>query len=481
MKNKKKIGKRFAVALLVLAMALGLVACSGNGDLSGTPTDSDPIEETTTAGDNTELTPNYSGMTYNDTEFKLLMRSEDEFVREMAIDKVTTSTTELDKRIYYRNREVESQMGVSFLFITDTMEKVHAAVKQASLTETDAYDLVINHGRQIFHEAASGYHLDWNTLPTVNLDALWWSQNIKTAWTTPSGALYAANGDISYHSIGSANCMYFNKALVNASGATSPYTYVENDNWTFETFFQSARDVGATISGNGGLGYVSNIWRGPMDALYASGHSTIVIHEDKSFTVDVNNQRCINTIDAFIAFLKDPCVQQEEDVGKARQLFSDNKLVYFDDNIKVATTTYKDVNFGILPFPKYSTEVNNYQSLVGSGTNTFAILAKTSDGNRQRIGDVVECLAYIGYTDVVPFYFDTVVSAQAVKDPESLKSLSIIRSTLIFDLGHYLNPGEIGNIAVDVANGNYSSFSNALESIVKNGLIAADLADWLEK
>ena len=481
MKNNMNLLERLGLGSLALAMALGLAACKTNGNKPNkTDTETSTKEEVTTGGDE-ELTPNYSGNTYDDTEFKILMRQDDEYVREMAVDKITTTTTELDKKVYYRNREVERKMGVTLTFVTDSMDNVHAAVKNAALTEIDAYDLVINHGRQIFHEAISGYYLDWSYLPTVNLDAPWWSQNIKTAWSTPSGALYAANGDISYLSIGVANCMYFNKTLVNNAQATSPYEYVADNNWTFETFFQSARDVGATVAGNGGYGYVSQIWRGPMDALYASGHSTIVINEDETFSIDIQNQRCYDTIDAFTAFLKESCAKQEDDLGKARKLFTDGNLVYFDDNIKSATTAYKDIDFGILPFPKYSTDVEDYQSLAGSGTDTFAILAQTTEANRQRIGDVVECLAYIGYTDIVPFYFDTVVSAQAVKDAQSLESLAIIRRTLNFDLGHYLNPGGIGDIAVNVANGTYPSLSTALESIGKGGKIAADLADWLEK
>lgn len=172
-----------------------------------------------------------------------------------------------------------------------------------------------------------------------------------------------------------------------------------------------------------------------------------------------------------------------DDLGKARRLFTDNNLVYFDDNIYAATSAYKDVNFGILPFPKYSTDVENYQSLVGSGADTFAIFALTTDENRQRIGDVVECLAYIGYTDVVPFYFDTLVTKQSTKDPESRQSLTIIRSTLVFDLGHYLNPGSIGDISVKVVSGEsgYPSLSTGLEKMVLDGKIAAALAVWLEK
>lgn len=481
MKNKMQIWTRFAVALLALAMALGLAAC---GKKEGRPstTTPDPGEESTTGGEE-ELTPNYSGKTYDNTEFKILMRNNDEFVREMAIDKITTTSSELDQKVYTRNREVERKMGVVLMFITDSQEKVQEAVKKNALEDADTYDLVINHGRSIFHGAESGYYLDWNTMPTINMDAPWWSQNIRSAWTTPSGKLYAANGDISYLSIGSANCMYFNKDLVAAAGATSPYTYVNEDNWTFEAFFQSAREIGATIAGKDGYGYVRQTWRGPIDALYASGHSTIVINEDRTFSIGIQNELSYNTIDEFTAFLKESCATNEDDLGKARKLFTDGLAVYFDDNIKVATSAYKDINFGILPFPKYSNDVSDYQSLVGSGTDTFAIVANTTESNRQRIGDVVECLAYIGYTDVVPFYFDTLVSTRSVKDEDSRESLEIIRRTLHFDLGHYLNPGSIGDVSVDVVTGKegYSSLSTALQAIGSGGKVVAALEAWLNK
>lgn len=484
MKNAKSIWARFGVASLALAMALGLVACNNKTADQPSTTEPTSTEEPTSGGDE-ELTPNYSGKTYDDSEFKILMRSDTLYVNEMAIDKLTTTSTELDKKVYYRNKEVERKMGVTLTFITDSQANVQSAVKNAfSGNMTDAYDLVINHGRSILHGAESGYYVDWNTMPTVNTDAPWWSQNIKSAWTTPSGKLYAANGDISYLSVGVANCMYFNKDLVAAlEGAASPYTYVNENNWTFETFFQSARDVGGTIASRGGYGYVAQVWRGPVDALYASGYSTIVINEDRSYRIGIQNERSYNTIDAYVAFLKEDCAMLTDDLGKARRLFTDNNLVYFDDNIYAATSAYKDVNFGILPFPKYSTDVENYQSLVGSGADTFAIFALTTDENRQRIGDVVECLAYIGYTDVVPFYFDTLVTKQSTKDPESRQSLTIIRSTLVFDLGHYLNPGSIGDISVKVVSGEsgYPSLSTGLEKMVLDGKIAAALAVWLEK
>ena len=278
--------------------------------------------------------------------------------------------------------------------------EVKQRVKEANMAETDAYGLVINHGMKIFHEIVSGYYLDWNSLPTVNPDAPWWSQNIRSAWTTPSGALYAENGDISYLSVGSSNCLFFNKNLVAAAQGTDPYELVAKDEWTFENFFKVVEEVGANLQSSGGCGYQSEKNRGPMDAMYATGYSTIVINKDgdtASFRIGVDNERAITAIDKFTTFVKGEYAKQAKDLGSARRAFRDGTVAYFDDNIKVAPTDYRDMEFGILPFPRYDKDAS-YQSLVGSGTNTFAIPVKTTDGFRSCIGDWIllhrRCTSY---------------------------------------------------------------------------------------
>lgn len=485
MKQANSIWARFGIAavafVMALAMALGLVACNNKNPEQPSSSEPTSTEEPTSGGDE-ELKPDYSGNTYDYDKFWILMRDQIDYVNEMAIEKVTDSTSELDQKVYYRNVAVEKLLHVTLQFEKMSEDAVHQRVKEAALTETDAYGLVLNHGMKIFHEAISGYYADWNGMPTINMDAPWWSQNIQESWTTPSGKLYAANGDISYLSVGSANCMYFNKTLVTAAQVTSPYQLVEDGNWTFETFFKSAQDVGGTL--NDGFGYLSQNSRGPMDALYATGYATIVISKDgdtPSYSIGVDNERAIAAIDAFSTFVKGEYAKQESDLGSARSSFKNGTVAYFDDNVKVAASEYRDVNFGILPFPKYDSQVKNYQSLVGSGTDTFAIPENTSAKFRACIGDVVEGLAYNGYTSVVPFYYETLLGGQSMKDAQSLKSLEIIHDSLFFDLGHYLNPGGIAFIATDVAAGTYPSFSNALEQFKQSGKIGADLAAWLAK
>ena len=484
MKNAKTLLERLGLGSLALAMALGLAACSKKNPTPPDRTDSETKEETkeeiTTGGDG-ELTPNYSGNTYDYDKFWILMRDQSDYVNEMAVEKLNDN--ELDQKVYYRNLAAEKQLHVTLQFEKKSEDEVHQRVKESNITETNAYGLVLNHGMKIFHEAIEGYYLDWNTVSAINPDAPWWSQNIRSAWTTPSGALYAENGDISYLSIGSTNGLFFNKDLVNAAQGTDPYELVAKDEWTFENFFKVVEEVGTTLQSSGGYGYQSEKSRGPMDAMYATGYSTIVINKDgdtASFRIGVDNERAITAIDRFTTFVKGEYAKWETNLGSARNAFKSGTVAYFDDNIKVAATDYRDMNFGILPFPRYDKEAS-YQSLVGSGTDTFALPANTTDAFRGCMGDVVECLAYNGYTSVVPFYYDVLLKGQAMKDPQSLKSLQIIHDSLCFDLGHYLNPGGIAFIASAAMDGTYPSFSGALEQFKQNGKVAADLADWLTK
>lgn len=484
MKNAKTLLERLGLGSLALVMALGLAACGKKNPTPPDRTDSETKEgtkeEITTGGDG-ELTPNYSGNTYDYDKFWILMRDQSDYVNEMAVEKLNDN--ELDQKVYYRNLAAEKQLHVTLQFEKKSEDEVHQRVKESNMTETNAYGLVLNHGMKIFHEAIEGYYLDWNTVSAINPDAPWWSQNIKSAWTTPSGALYAANGDISYLSVGSTNGLFFNKDLVNAAQGTDPYELVAKDEWTFENFFKVVEEVGATLQSSGGYGYQSEKSRGPMDAMYATGYSTIVINKDgdtASFSIGVDNERAITAIDRFTTFVKGEYAKWETDLGSARNAFKSGTVAYFDDNIKVAATDYRDMNFGILPFPRYDKEAS-YQSLVGSGTDTFALPANTTDAFRGCMGDVVECLAYNGYTSVVPFYYDVLLKGQAMKDPQSLKSLQIIHDSLCFDLGHYLNPGGIAFIASAAMDGTYPSFSAALEQFKQNGKVAADLADWLTK
>ena len=485
--------KKYFIRILSLAlcaiMLLSIVACSDKEE-GVKDTQAKPLYT-----DTDEIQPVFSGNTYDGKEFVVICRndtSEGTYLADIGVSEINASSSTVDRAVYNRNVTVEEQFDIKFNFITvATDTKLTQSINAATMSDPDTYDLVVGHGRTIFKGALNGFYMDWNQLEYVNLNAPWWSQNAREEWTTVSNRLYCMNGDLSYMSVGSANVMYFNRSIFTNAKLTSPYEYVANDTWTLENFKISVTDADAAMAGDGDgsgnaetdtFGYGTEAWRGPIQAVYCAGVSSFVKGEDGKYTIGIDSNRVVDAFGAYDALVNSGVTYNAgAGIGPARQYFINGAYAYFDDNIKCAVTfNNSGLNFGIVPWPKYDTDTENYNSLVGSGTNTFAVLKNTSDDNRVRISDVLEGMAYYGYKNVISSYFDTVISYQAVQDEHSYEMLQLVRETLHFDIGHYANFGGIGDIGKNVIEKKegYQTISTALTSI--KGTVMMELEVWYE-
>ena len=97
----------------------------------------------------------------------------------------------------------------------------------------------------------------------------------------------------------------------------------------------------------------------------------------------------------------------------------------------------EDLNYGLLPFPKYRKNVKEYYTSVSAGTNLYGVMRNTSKENAERISVILEAMAWEGHDKVLPLYYDTVLSYQALKDEDSIEMLHIIHDSLIWDFGYF--------------------------------------------
>ena len=479
---KKYFARILSLTLCVLII-FATVACSKEEQVS------DDTQNQAISTEEAEIKPVFSGNTYDGENFTILIRAdtaEGTYLSDLGVE-LNASSSVIDRAVYNRNVTIEEQFDVKFDFITvNNSTKYTQYITAATMSDADTYDMVSSDGRTIFKGVLNGFYMDWNQLDYVNLDAPWWSQNAREEWTTLSNRLYCMNGDLSYMSVGSAGVMYFNRDVFSKAKLTTPYEFVENDTWTLETFTKSVKDADASMVGDGSgspetdtFGYGTEAWRGPIQAVFSAGVSTLVKGGDGKYTIGVKSNRVSDAMAAY-----DSLINSSETyyagigVGPARQYFINGAYAYFDDIIKCAVTfNNSGLNFGIVPWPKYDTDTENYKSLVGSGTNTFAVLKNTSDDNRVKISDILEALAYYGYKDVISAYFDTVISYQAVQDEHSYEMLQLVRQTLHFDIGHYGNFGKIGDIGKNVIEkkDGYQSISTAITAIEGNVMLDLDL------
>lgn len=456
MKNSKWI-VRIALLLLICTMVLSAVACNQTpADGPGAdPVETDPV---TDPDSNPETDPetdpeNEYGLPELDMgskEFTVLLRAGDEYVNDIGIMKVYESSSSIDRAVYTRNRAVMDQYNMIFNFKQTESFSQDVSTGRA---RPDQYDVLVGMGREIFKGIIAGYYADWNDLEYVDLTQPYWAQSAIEQWSTPAGKIFAMNGDLSYMSIGNATAMFFNKGIIEEVGVTSPYQLVYNDAWTVEAFIQMVTDCASNMDGDGSgaidsdvFGYATQGWRGPIYATYCGGVGALEKKNDGTYKIGIAKESVADVIQDYIDMIVTTDVAHCGDLTAVRTAFQSGRVAFLDDNVQCAVRfsgTYLD--FGILPWPKAASR-GDYVSLVGSGTNTFAVYGNMSEEAMDASSAVLEAMALYGKRDVLDYYYGTVLSYQGTKDEDSLAMLEIIHDSLFYDLAHYACFGGIGDV-----------------------------------
>lgn len=455
---KKKILMRIATAALTLAMTAGLIACGNNAEQgTGITSAKQNASEEPLQTDRYDPTVDLPNITYGGETFTFLTRDTkdgNEYFFDLAVQEVSSASPSVDKAVYSRNLTVQDRFQVEFAFVPVSYADFPATVDIAIKSDPDMYDVIVGHGRRIFEGVTAGKYADWNELEHIDLSGDWWSQRARAEWTTPGGKLFAMNGDISYLSIGDNCAMFFNKTILANAGITSPYDQVYANNWTLETFIQTAKQADGNLNHSDtskittdSFGYATECWRGPIYVTFCAGIGSLVKQEDGSYEIGLKNELIGNTVATYLDFVKDSGVAYfGNELNDIRNAFLDSRAVFLDDNVKCAVFFKgSELDFGIVPFPKADPSVE-YSGLVGAGSNVFAVLKNRSAEQLSRASLILEAMACYGYMDVIPHYYDTILSYQAMRDEHSLEMLGIIRNAGFFDLGHYTNYGRVADL-----------------------------------
>ena len=446
---------RLLATLLALLMLLAVVACASEDEgAADSATDGEEVENTTEEIDDDPTHTLPTDISYNYETVTFLIRDGAENVADMSVERVTIDSTTIDKAVYGRNMDVQDQYKVEFLFVTCKNTDFAQAVNSAVKSDPELYDIIVGDGRTVFQGVTSAYYADWNELEYVDLDGEWWSQSARQEWSTAEGRVFAMNGDLSYMSVGNNCAMFFNKTALENAKITSPYEQVYNNNWTLDVFMATAKQIDGNLNGDDSgnidtdsFGYATQQWRGPIYATFCSGVSSLVKNEDGRYEIGLKNEKVGNVAEKYISFIQESgAAKYETNLSKVRNAFKAERVIFTDDNVKCAVQ-FKGtgIDFGIVPFPK-AEKTDEFASLVGSGTNTFAVVRNMSVEKLSRSSLILEALACYGSRDVIPLYYETILSYQAMQDEHSLEMLHIIKDAGFFDFGHYTNYGQVADV-----------------------------------
>jgi hypothetical protein len=206
-------------------------------------------------------------------------------------------------------------------------------------------------------------------------------------------------------------------------------------------------------------------WRGPMTALYSAGLRAIKVGEDGNLQMTVNSQKTILLFDDFFRLLNQDNVKiyygnmpssYYKTFATGNVLFMDTRLY---DISKVIENDFLD--YGILPWPKYDTEVDEYYAWVDAVANVFGVPLGKSEEDYECISAVLEALAAEGHRRVIPAFYEDTIQKKYAQDSNSFRALELIRAGRVYDLASYMakDLGTLSSVGYTIAGMKTQSYS----------------------
>lgn len=446
MKIKKIIP--FLLLLSLILCSLSILACSEkSGD--GKKEDEEKSTEAETAGDTSAPDPRLAvsddlpKKNYEGYEFSILypewgMYSGGFYFAESEIGE------KFNDALYFRQKNVEDRFNVKIKTVTpgfQDQDTIHIAefIKKSILAGDDAYDMALTHCFYGQPELASmGYVLDFNKLPGINLAKPWWNKTMNETLSV-GGALPFAVSD---YVIAEPNVIYFNKTMQKDEGIEDPYTLVKNGRWTLDKLVELSKKASKDLNGDGGYDgsdqyglLLEQDWM-LISFMFASGVNITEQHEGDPYpTLAMNSPKMTSVVEKIYNMIYEGSQTftykiGERDVSPVR--FRDGKALFVIEPLNTAIM-YRavDVDFGILPFPKFDEAQEKY---INNSWNGYMCVPSIAS-DPERTGIILEALAAESYKYTIPAYFDTLLNTKLSRDEQSVEMLQLVYDGCIYDAG----------------------------------------------
>jgi len=171
--------------------------------------------------------------------------------------------------------------------------------------------------------------------------------------------------------------------------------------------------------------------------MYACDQRLMKKEADGRYVLDVNTAKTQSIVDKlndllYVGNQAFTYVYDARNTGKSYLPFDSGRaLFYMNQPNFVKELRATEFDFGILPYPKFDENQENYVTLNWAGT----ICAPLNISNPEKVGAVVEYLGAKSHEIVLPAYFDILLTGKVTRDDESMEMLNIIYGDSVYDFG----------------------------------------------
>ena len=399
----------------------------------------------------------------------------------------------INSSIYYRNLAVEDRIGVTFNWIGEKgdygQRQEFNALIAADLSGDCLYDIISAYSTTIAMAATNGYALDLMEYSgKLSLEMPWWGSDL-TDMATINGKLYFATGDISTNYLLRMYGTFFNKSMISDNKLENPYDLVDSGNWTIDKFISIASSVTGEPVGSGSITYGFVHDEITVEALFYGSNLSFVDKDsdDMPKLSDTwNGDHALTLTEKIAAYCKTSSV-----LGDSKQdenVFTTGNALFIIYPLDFAMNYLhgSDVDFGIVPIPKYDSAQQDYSTTLNYKYSLYMISAGSDIP--EVAAYALEALASSSYRSVTPNLYEVAMKIRYTTDEVSQRMIDYIRNGVSFEVGRtfthifdYETYRAIRKALAGTAEEGWSSTSAALKPVFEKKLSSLINADPFKK
>ena len=337
---------------------------------------------------------------------------------------------------YSRLRNVEEALNVKVAEPAWGADgQAHKDVMKTVQAGDDAYDMVFTHCIDGYSDYATNnavYNLD--ALPYVNFEAPWWSKSMIDTFRIGTET-YFGFGDIILNTPSS---MFFNKEIAAEYDMPDHYQMVRDGKWTYDTFLKQARMVSIDVNGDGKMdyndktGYAGDLTESLGNIPFAVGIQ-LTKYTDDGLQLNFWSDKLLEVFNKTYDYFLDPSVSQGffRHYADGGQGFGEGLALYTISNVNgMVNLRDADIEFGVVPMPKYDESQSEYRCYVWSPS----VCVPTTILRPELVGAALEQFAYES-VPVTNAYIEDLIRGKSTRDTETLEMLDIIYDSQVLDIG----------------------------------------------
>ncbi len=440
--------KKSILVLLIIALLLPTVASCGAGNETQKETTQETAVESTTQTeaetDSLEARLSVSDelpeADFGGATFSII--GDDGFDYILA-DELTGEG--VNDAIYTRNKNIEERFNILLDCVTYSEDSFTSQAQNVVLSGDDSFQMMSGHIIYLGMAAVNDIMYNWYDLPHVDFSKPWWSSSTEDDLRYKDKA-FIAIGDFALSALVETYCMFYNKDMAEEYSLPDMYEIVNEGKWTIDKLYELCDGVYTDLDGDGTrsdsdrYAMTTDCKSNVNTYLWAFGKKIATQQPDYTYKLDYYDEKLVSIVEKLynMYYETDYVIFDKDKHGNQYNvdIYAEGNTLFCNGLIGWAVESFRDVEFdyGIIPYPKWNEEQENYYTSVDGGHEGLAVLK--SIGDPEFVGTISEALCAESWKQVVPAYYDVALKFKGARDEQSVEMLDAIVQSRVFDFGY---------------------------------------------